>query len=216
MQARTPMSTDTGATLSLMQWLSPAFPVGSYAYSHGLEQVISAGDVHDADSLALWLEDVLRFGAGLSDAILLCHARNGIDVTELAQALAPSRERLQETMDQGTAFLAVTNVLYGEARAPAPLAVALGAVSGRLGLEDRQVAALYLHAFVSNLISAAVRFIPLGQTDGQLVLSRLHPVCEAVAKQASRAGLDDIATMVPLADLAAMAHETQPVRVFRT
>lgn len=212
----TPMGTETTASLTLMQWLSPAFPVGSYAYSHGLEQVVCAGQVHDAPSLTIWLEDVLRFGAGQADAILLCHARHGADVSHLAQAMAPSRERLQETMDQGAAFLAVTNALYGEDRAPLPLAVAVGTLSQRLDCGDHTVAALYLHAFMSNLVSVAVRFVPLGQTDGQAVLAQLHPVIEAVASEACTADLDDIATMVPLADLAAMIHETQPVRVFRT
>lgn len=206
--------------LTLTQWLSPAFPVGSFAYSHGLEFAISAGQVTSADSLEAWLADVLRFGAGRADAVMLTCAMTGAaPVTEialLAEALAGSRERLAETREQGAAFTRTVNALTGTQRPAAPLPVAVGAAAAGLSLPPERVAGLYLHAFASNLASAAVRFIPLGQTEGQGVVARLHPVIQEVAAQAASAGLDDISTSVLGADMAATAHETQQVRLFKT
>ncbi|SMX34267.1 urease accessory protein UreF [Actibacterium lipolyticum] len=202
--------------LTLTQWLSPAFPVGGFAYSHGLEQVISVGEVTDAASLEEWLTVILEDGAGAVDATLLCLALEGADVAETARALAPSRERLEEAEAQGRAFVATVNSLYGSDLPPMPLPVAVGVSARQLSLSATEVASLYLHGFTSNLVSAAVRFVPLGQTDGQRVLSNLHPVISAVAEAASKAKIEDIASSALGADLAAMSHETLDVRIFKT
>ena len=204
--------------LTLTQWLSPAFPVGSFAYSHGLEQAISDGDVADAAGLQAWLTDILTLGAGRADAILLCAALRGedeADLAALAEALAPSRERWQETRDQGAAFAAAVTAT-GHPVDSMPFPVAVGVAARALSLEPAQVAQLYLHAFTSNLVSAAVRFVPLGQSAGQGVLSALHPVIANVADEAAQATTDDITSAVPRADLAAMRHETLEVRIFKT
>ncbi len=204
--------------LTLTQWLSPAFPVGSFAYSHGLEQVIADGDVADAPGLRGWLSDILILGAGRSDAILLCAALRGEDerdLAALAEALAPSQERWQETRDQGAAFAAAVSAT-GHSVEPMPFPVAVGVAARALTLEPKEVAQLYLHAFTSNLVSAAVRFVPLGQNEGQGVLSALHPVIAGVAEEASASTTDDISSAVPRADLAAMRHETLEVRIFKT
>lgn len=214
----TPM-TDTDL-LSLTQWLSPAFPVGGYAYSHGLEWAVSEGQAKTAADVAAWINDVLVFGSGRTDAVLLCKAMDPeVDLGGLAataQALAPSKERWQETFDQGRAFSEAANALKGTAYPPVALPVAVGRAARQLSLSPQTVAALYLHAFVSNLVSCAVRFVPLGQTEGQKVLAGLHGTIEQVAKDAVTTPLDQIASGVPGADLASMHHETQQVRIFRT
>ncbi|MFD0979242.1 urease accessory protein UreF [Tropicimonas aquimaris] len=206
--------------LTLTQWLSPAFPVGAYAYSHGLEAAIADGEVTSAEVLEGWLADVLRFGAGRSDAILLVHAMRGEaafdELAGLAEALAASAERHRETMEQGAAFTRAVNALTGAERPPAALPVAVGAAAAGLTLPPERVAALYLHAFASNLVSAAVRFIPLGQTEGQTVLGALHPLIAELAVEAARAPLTEIGTASFGADLAAIRHERQDVRLFKT
>ncbi len=208
----------TADLLTLTQWLSPAFPVGSYAYSHGLETAVVQGDVTSGDALFDWLSDVIRFGAGQADAILLAAAHRGEDAEALAQtalALAASKERAQETLDQGRAFAEAVSAL-GEPLAPMAYPVAVGVAARRLDLPTATVASLYLHAFSSNLVSAAVRFVPLGQAEGQRVLARLHGRIEETAAQVATADPADIATSVFASDIAAMAHETQEVRIFRT
>jgi urease accessory protein len=206
--------------LTLVQWLSPAFPVGGFAYSHGLEWAISEGQVRDAVALFAWLSDILDHGSGKADAILLTRSMDpDADLPAIAataRALAASKERWSETYNQGNAFTETVNALTGKDFPPAALPVAVGRAARSLSLPADRVAALYLHAFASNLVSAAVRFVPLGQTDGQRVLARLHPVIERVAKDAAAIPLDAIASSVPGADLAAMLHETQDVRIFRT
>lgn len=202
--------------LSLTQWLSPAFPVGAFAYSHGLEQAICDGDVRDAATLEAWLRLLLEQGSGAVDATLLCRALAGEEVADMARALAASRERLEETEKQGAAFVEAVNAIYDEALPPMPLPVAVGVAARRLNLPAEQVAALYLHSFTSNLVSAAVRFVPLGQSEGQRVLSRLHEVIETVATRAVETPLDQIGSAAFGADLAAMRHETLDVRIFKT
>jgi len=201
--------------LTLTQWLSPSFPLGAFAYSHGLEQVIVDGAVTDADNLTVWLADILRHGAGFTDAVLLCRALAGEDQTETAVALAGSAERLEETTAQGRAF-ADTVAALGVSVTPAPLPVAVGHAARSLDLAPKTVAALYLHGFASNLVSCAVRFVPLGQSEGQGALTALHPVIEEVAARAATASLDDIGQSVILADMAAMRHEVLQPRIFRT
>jgi urease accessory protein len=208
------------ALLTLVQWLSPAFPTGSFAYSHGLEAAIAQGLVTDAAGLRHWLAEVLEFGAGRQDAILLVQAlRPDADhhaLDTLARALQPSSERLAETLDQGTAFARTVAGLTGRDLPARCLPVAVGEAAGALGLAEAQVAQLYLHAFTSNLTLAAMRFMPLGQAEGQGVLASLHPLIEGLADEATGLTLDDLGSSAFGADLAAMAHETMDVRIFRT
>jgi urease accessory protein len=206
--------------LTLVQWLSPAFPVGGFAYSHGLEWAISECQVANGDSLEGWLSDIVEHGSGRADAVLLSRAMDALaDLSLLAataRALAASHERWTETRDQGRAFTEAVNALTGQRFPPAALPVAVGRAARALALPPARVAALYLHAFASNLVSAAVRFVPLGQTEGQRVLAALHPLIGRVAREAAATPLDAIGSGVPGADLAAMHHETQAVRIFRT
>lgn len=208
----------TSAHLTLVQWLSPAFPTGAYAYSHGLETTIATGTVHDAESLAVWLGNILRFGAGWQDAVLLTHALDGDRdaLDDLARALAPCAERLQESLDQGTALARAVSGITGRTLPPRMLPVAVGEAAAPLDLPGRDVAALYLQGFAGNLVTIAIRHVPLGQTEGQVVLSRLIPMIEDVAARAACAALDDIGTCALAGDLAALQHETQEVRIFRT
>lgn len=210
----------TPGHLTLVQWLSPAFPTGAFAYSHGLEQEIASGTVDDRASLEAWLRNILRFGAGWQDAVLLCLAlRAGADLRALhahARALQPSAERLGETLDQGGAMarcLSATGVPPVEA---GPLPLVLGQAAAGLGLPPRDVAALYLQAFVTNLAVIAVRHVPLGQSEGQQVIAALQPLIVDLAGAAASAGPDDLASAALSADLAAMWHETMDVRIFRT
>lgn len=206
--------------LRLTQWLSPAFPVSSYAYSHGLEAAIAAGEVRDGCALLAWLETVLRAGAGRNDAILLCLALRGElpeeELADLAAALAGSAERLEETRAQGAAFAATISGMEPDAVAALPYPVAVGVAARRLSLPLEQVAQLYLHAFASNLVSAAVRFVPLGQVEGQRVLAMLHPVLAEIAAEAAPDGPEGLGGAAFGADISAMAHEGLEVRIFRT
>ena len=220
---RTPM-TDRDL-LTLTQWLSPAFPLGAFAYSHGLELAISDGVVSDAATAESWLTTTLRHGAGRVDAGLLAMVLSGHDaaeVADLARALAGTRERWAETSEQGAAFIrtraqmAGGKVPAGVAAGAVALPVAVGLAARDLDLPPRTVITLYLSSFTSNLVSAAVRFVPLGQSAGQAVLARLHPVIETVAEVALDSTPETLATSAFAADLGAARHEDMAVRIFKT
>lgn len=205
--------------LTLVQWLSPAFPTGGFAYSHGMESAIGGG-MRSAGAVRVWIGDVLRFGAGQADAVLLSQAlRSGADhaaLDQVARALAGSRERLVETVEQGTAFARTVAAITGRDLAARALPVAVGEAAAGLALPVEDVVGVYLHGFAGNLVAVATRFVPLGQTEGQGVLAALHPVIADLAGWAATAGLEDIGTSAVRADLAAMRHETMDVRIFRT
>ncbi|MEM9349383.1 MAG: urease accessory UreF family protein [Pseudomonadota bacterium] len=205
----------TTELLTLTQWLSPAFPLGSFAYSHGLETAISDGQITDAASLEAWLRVVLKQGSGWNDAVLLCAAQRGEDVCQLARALAGSRERLEETNAQGKAF-ALTLRAIGPYIDDAPLPVAVGLACRSFKTEPQVIAGIYLQSFVSNLGQCAVRFVPLGQSDGQAVLSRLARDIAETAECASQASIEELGTGAFFSDLSAMRHEAQEARVFKT
>lgn len=220
MMAQDGAEQDMAGRLSLVQWLSPGFPTGAFASSHGMEVLIAEGALPDADAVAAWLAGVLDHGAGWQDAILLALAlRDGADhaaLADLARALAPSAERLAETADQGAALARTVSALTGRILAPAPLPVALGQAAAPLGLPAAEVIALYLQGFAGNLATIATRAVPLGQTQGQAVLAGLHPLIARLAARAAGASEDDLASGALAADLAAMRHETLDVRLFRT
>lgn len=215
-----PMITDA-ALLTLAQWLSPAYPVGAFSYSHGLEWAIEAGQVVDAASFRAWLTDILRHGTGRNDAILLANAYRADpqtlpEIDETARAFAPTAERLLETQQQGAAFCRTTAAIWGGALPALTYPVALGHAAAQQGLPLHQTCAMYLHAFASNLTSAAMRLVPLGQTEGQTVLSALAPLCQTLAHDTAHLTLDDLGSSVMLADIASMKHETQYTRLFRS
>ena len=207
-------------TLLLAQWFSPGFPVGAFAYSHGLETAIREDVVRDGASLEVWLSEVLAFGTGRTDAILLRAAFRAPDdahaVDQLATAYAASAERLTEATDQGHAFARAVRAAWGTEVPDLLYPVAVGVAGARHQVDVDRLVAMYLHAFTANLVSAAVRAIPLGQSDGQAVLARLAPRALTVAAETKGLTPDDIATSALAADIAAMRHERDEVRVFRT
>lgn len=208
------------ALLTLVHWLSPAFPTGAFAYSHGLERMIATGDVTDAASFETWLRNVLHHGAGWQDPVLLTHAlaedADHATLDALARALAPCAERLQESAEQGSAFARMVSGLTGRNLPPRMLPIAVGEAAAPLNLPPGQTAQLYLQTFALNLTTIATRHVPLGQTEGQAVLSRLLPEIELLGTWAALASLDDLGSCALAADLAAFQHETQDVRIFRT
>jgi urease accessory protein len=220
----TTITTDHRPLLNLLAWLSPAFPVGGFAYSHGLEWAVEAGDVHDGATLRDWLVDVLENGSGRTDAILLRAAHRAWDdadrlaiIAETGLAIAPARERRDETLNQGRAFgLAMT--AWGGLAGPAdmPYSVAIGVACGGHAVPQDDAAMAFLQAFSASLISAAVRLVPLGQSAGLRVLADLEPVILAVAEATRPATLDDLGGCAFRSDVAAMRHETQYTRLFRS
>jgi urease accessory protein len=229
------LSADEAAALyRLMTWLSPAFPVGAFSYSSGIEWAVQAGDISDATTLQDWLSSMLANGPGFCDGVFLAHAHRAAassdhamlrDVAELAAAFAPSRERHLETSAQGRAFIEIARAAWsceGLDRLIAACGgaivypVAAGLVSAAHAIPLAPTMHAFLHALTSNWISAGSRLIPLGQTDSQRALAALEPAVVATAERALGATLDDLGSATFRADLAGMRHETQYTRLFRS
>ncbi len=220
-------SMTTEILLRLLVWLSPGFPTGAFAHSHGLEWAVASGDVRDEASLLAWLRDVLQHGAGRSDAIMLRHASRTADpdalapLCELALALAPGPERLAETIGQGTAFMRAATPWHGSlaarlAGAEIAYPVAVGMLAADHGIDADLLVPAFLQAVAANLVSAAVRLVPLGQSAGLRVLAALEPTVLDVARETRSATLDDLGGASWRADIASMRHEAQETRLFRT
>ena len=225
---------DFAPSLLLQAWLSPAFPVGSFAYSHGLESAIDAGDIGDAASLRHWLLDLFEHGSARNDMIIIAAAwratsqaddRALAGVNDLALALAPSRERHLETLSQGNAFVIAARAAFGCAalerlallapdRAAYPVALAVAAAGHGVALEE--TCQSWGLAFAAALVSAGVRLGAIGQTDGQKTIAALMPAIIAGARTASRSTLDDLGGATIRSDIASMRHETQYSRLFRS
>ena len=213
------------AQLRLLTWFSPAFPVGGFGYSHGLETAIREGAVGSAAEVARWIAGLLEHGSGWSDAVLFRLAWGAAgdaeleELAELAEALAPSAERHRETMQLGAAFLRAVKPWFdgpspigGERKSPYP--VAAGWASAAAAIPLGPALAAWLHGFVANLVSVAVRAIPIGQGEALQVLAMLEPTILASAGRASDAGRDDLGGCAFLSDIAAMRHETLQPRLF--
>ncbi len=216
----------------LMTWLSPGYPVGAFSYSHGLEFAVEEGTVTDTASLQAWLADLLRYGSGRNDAILFRHAFEAAErpselseIAALAAAFVASSERHLETTAQGRAFVEATDDAWPcdaltclletwDGPLAYPVVVAVAAAGHGLSLDLSLHA--YLHGFVGNLVSAGVRLIPLGQRAGQQVIAALELPLAETAEAALSAPLEDLGGSALLADLAAMKHETQYTRLFRS
>lgn len=213
------MITHTEQVLTLAQWLSPSYPVGSFAYSHGLEWAIQTGDVSDADGLEAWVKSVLLHGAGKSDALLLAAAYRADDplcVDATARAFAASAERLKETALQGEAFSRATRDIWDTPISGLTYPVAVGHAAKLNVLPLELTIQMFLHAFVANLAAVGMRLIPLGQTEGHKVIKALTPLCIAISQDAVQSTLDDLSSTSFMADIASMKHETQYSRIFRT
>lgn len=202
--------------LRALQYLSPAFPIGAFAYSQGLEWAISAGLVTDSAALQSWIAAQLAHGSARTDAILIAHARQCDGLADLTYAFAGSAERNLEMREMGRAYCAQIAHLTGADFPNLPLPVAVGQSTRGLNISTADILALYLQGFAGQMVSVGVRFIPLGQSAGQAILAALAPLILQSAAEAASAELDAICTATFGADMAAMHHETQDIRIYRT
>jgi len=225
------------ALLRLQSWLSPAFPTGSYSYSHGIEWAVEAGYIKDRRSLVDWLEGDLCYGSGRNEAIFFNQAwrcameddrAKLFEIAELAAAFRGTSEFALESSQQAAACLTTLRQVWPDGlldwlweilrqhHVQPALAVVLGIRSARQGLSVRMALPAFLQSYIANLVIAGVRLVPLGQTDGQLAIAELEEPVLAASAQAQTATIEDLGSAAFMVDLASMAHETQYTRLFRS
>jgi len=231
---------DSFSPLSLLRqqsWLSPAFPTGSYSYSHAIEWAVEAGDIHDRESLVDWLDVDLRCGSGRNEAIFFMEAMRCtikadceklLKVAELAAAFRGTAEFALETSQQAASclvtlrrvwpdpFVETLSELLSEFKISPTLSVVLGVRTARQDIPAALALPAFLQSYLANLITAGVRLVPLGQTDGQLGIAELESAVVSVAAQAEEATIHDLGSAAFLIDLASASHETQYTRLFRS
>lgn len=216
------ITTEPQQLLRLLAFMSPAFPIGSFAYSHGLEWAIDDRAVTSADDVRDWIESLLVHGSGWNDAVLFATALDANhlarkEIDELALALAASRERALETSDLGQSFAKATATLLADTVSDfQSYPVAMAAACGAAGIGKQAALLAFLQAFSNNLITVAIRLIPLGQTKGLEVMRELMPIIAETARRAMASSLNDLGSSTLLSDIASMKHETQYSRVFRS
>jgi urease accessory protein len=221
----TTMTTDADALYRLMSWLSPSFPVGAFSYSHGIEYAVEAGLVRDEASLRGWIAAGLAHEFGPISGAMLRAAYEAKNQTELAdaleeaRALVPTLEFELEHRSQGEAFMLAFRAAWGDKDVPAgwvpyPSAVGLAAASSGVPLRPTLIA--FFHSIISNLISAGIRTIPLGQTAGQRVLAALQPAVIAAADDTLHRDPGDVGSAAPMTEWTSIQHETQYTRLFRS
>jgi len=217
--------------LTLTTWLSPAFPIGGFAHSHGVEWAVESGDAVDMEGAMDWIVDLLLFGSGRDDAILLGSAHRATatgddallaSTAETALAAQPSAERRLETTALGNAFVKAvraawpTPALERLPKGDTAYPVAVGVAAAGRGLPPLATIEAFLGAFVSSLVSAFIRLGPIGQTDGQRIVAALIPDIRRVAMESLVADLDDLGGCAFRSAIASMRHETQYTRLFRS
>ena len=225
------------ALLRQQAWLSPVFPTGAYSYSHGLEWAVEVGHVQDRKTLVDWLEADLRYGSGRNEAIFFKEAWASASkddrvrlllTAELAAVFRGTSEFALESIQQGSACLATLRRVWSDnlldwlsevlckLNLPPALAVVLGVRAATQGVPVNLALPAFLQSFIANLVNAAVRLLPLGQTDGQLALARLEKAVLSSSARAKKATLDDLGSAAFMVDLSSMVHETQYTRLFRS
>lgn len=205
--------------MTLIQLLSPNFPIGAFAYSHGLEWAIETELIQTGQSLQSWLTDLVELGSARTDAVILARTilgDNAQDLNELALSLCASSERITELQNQGAAFCKTLSDVWEIKLENFTLPVAVGLAARTHRLDVAMVLPAYLHAFCSNLISTAIRTIPLGQSQGQRILLNLHQSISKISKQAEVSKTEDITSCCFLSDVASMKHNRLEPRIFKT
>lgn len=219
--------TDPRALQKLLTWLSPAFPVGAFAWSAGLETAITNGTVRDRQTTQDWISGSLEHGSLRTDAIILTHAHRAAedpatlsDLADLSLALSPARERHDETTITGAAFASAAKAwptpVLANLPAPCPYPIAVGAIAAGHAIDLYDALLAWLTASVHAQVSVAVRLVPIGQSDGLAIMAALEPCIAAMAELCRHLTLDDIGSVAYAADIAQMAHETQTTRIFRS
>ncbi len=233
MGTSTDMSSDS-ALYKLQTWFSPSYPVGAYTYSHGLETAFETGLVTNVDEAIHWIGEVIASGNGFADAVFVYHShaatgekdfRQLSKIAEFASAFCGTAELRLESHSQGQAFMqtigkVAPSVAHAELKkrwhGPMPYSVVVGALAGEHAIDAKATLIAYLHGFVANLSSALVRLVPLGQSDGQIIISSLGNCVLEAAQRAMKTRLEDVATSTLMVDILSMQHETQYTRLFRS
>ncbi|WP_008308717.1 urease accessory protein UreF [Leptolyngbya sp. PCC 6406] len=226
--------TSAAALLRLLQLASPALPVGAYSYSEGVETLIHQGRITSGENLAHWLIQELEMGAIRLEAAVMGRAMVAWQESDLAalerwnhwlSAVRETEELRQQSWQMGRSLLRLLRDLEPGSLNPLPdtfstqpcnFAIAFGIAAALWQLPIEETILIYLQSWAANLISAGVRLVPLGQTEGQRLLGHLADPLSRAAERIPTLLDHDLTTCSWGLTLASMTHETQYSRLFRS
>jgi urease accessory protein len=216
--------------LRLLQLVSPSLPVGAYSYSQGLEAAIEDGVVRDASSAGAWIADVLHLSIGGVEAPVFLRLADAWSREDFAAATSwneyfvASRETAElraETLQMGYSLRRLLHDLALDVDAldrvePLSYPAAFTFAVTRWAIDPHEALAAYAFGWAENQVLAAIKAVPLGQTDGQRLLLRMSVEIEAMAQRARILGDDELGNFAPGLAIASSRHETQYTRIFRS
>lgn len=221
----------------LLQLSDQLFPTGSYTFSHALETYVEEGLVRNRETCQQLFESLCRHSLGPCDMVFCARAfrlaeRDQLDdLTALDRRLTATkvaRELRLESEHTGQALLRASLALeppplvgqflesVQQGRTPGNHAVAFGLLTGGLGVSESSALQGYLYTVIAGWVSAAIRHVPLGQTDGQRLLHDLTPVLSEVMQQHRHLSPEDAWSCTPGLDIRSMQHERLYSRLFRS
>jgi urease accessory protein len=223
--------------LSLFQITDSFFPSGAFAHSWGLETYVAEGLIRDVEDLYRFLKAYITCMVGRCDALVVRLAFEGAearDVTSLfrldrlVHSMKLAKELREGSIQTGRQLFRLMSELQGSAvleefssglrtgRALGHHPVVFGLICHVIGAEGRDSVFAYFYTTLSSLVSAGVRLIPLGHTDGQRVIERLKPLLIEVTEEVFRLKEEDLSCFSPGIEIRAMRHETLYTRLFRS
>jgi urease accessory protein len=219
---------------TVLTWFSPSYPIGSYAYSHGLEYAVEEGLVKDPQTLLGWIRDLLFFGTGYNDSIIINSIYDSVAndncvefdyISQIANAIKPTKEIALESYQQGVSFKNILMDVYSNSNLTFYLnrladcityPSVVGVAGGIFEVEKKLLLHSYLHAFTSNILSAALRIMPIGQTEIQKIIFQMKGNVEEMTNKSLGLSLSDLGSSVFISDWASSKHQNQYTRLFRS
>ena len=204
--------------LQILQiWFSSSFPIGSYAYSHGVEALIDNKKITNKNEVKKYLIALLNYGTLRNDYIFIKSLYNGDEINELILASASSKERRVEMVDIGNSFRKIINDSW-DFKLPNNTSyiycLAKAGLHFNICFED--LIKFYLQSFISNLINVCVKHIPMSQKDGQILNVNFIEIIQKFLSQSKELTLNDVGTTFFIGDIYSIRHENLKTRIYLT
>ena len=201
----------------LQVWFSSSFPIGSYAYSHGLEALIDDKKIKNKDDVKEFLDALLFYGTLRNDYIFMKSIYKGDEINQLILASASSKERQIEMIDMGNSFRKIMKDSW-ELSLPenTSFIYCLAKAGLHFNIKFDDLIKFYLQSFISNLINVCVKHIPMSQKDGQSLNVIFINQIQEFLSHSDKLTLKDIGTTFFIGDIFAIKHEYLDSRIYLT
>lgn len=201
----------------LQIWFSSSFPIGSYAYSHGVESLIDTKKIQNKSDVIEFLEAVLNYGTLRNDYIFIKSIYNNLEINDLILSNATSKERQIEMIAMGNSFRNIMRDSWDlNLQENSAFIYCLSKAAIYFNIDFNDLIKFYFQSFISNLITVCVKHIPVSQKDGQSINVMFINKIQDFINNSKDLTIDDIGTTFFIGDLFSMKHENQETRIYLT